>query len=88
MSMHNEKTAYPAMPDWDDHNGQVFEIGDRVSVGPSYRMGGTYQSDGCEGIYFIHKLCSNGLDYYLTRARDDDHWALVVSVSRLQRVAR
>lgn len=78
--------AYPLMPNYDSRAMQRFSHGDRVTVGPGYRMGGTYQSDGFEGEYFVVRVCLSGKDYGLARHPQEDE-RFTVSGTRLQRVA-
>lgn len=66
--------------------------GSIVKVGPAYRMGGTYEADGWEGVFTVIRRCSDGPDYYVARGRHQDlnglDWDGIVHASRLEPVLR
>jgi len=65
-----------------------YKAGDKVTIGPAFRMGGQYTSDGCEGNYTVfHKLDSMG-DYILIRGDEvieGEEGDLMVHASRMTR---
>ena len=67
----NQSQAYPDGRTYEQREVTTYKVGDRVTVGPAYRMGGTYELDGSEGRYSIVKVLSNatgrGNDYKVAR---------------------
>lgn len=78
-------------PDYEKRLFTEYKPGDRVEVGPAYRMGGTYVPDGHEGIYVVveRKRCGRYFEYKLAReARGNaaGDWDIMIMASRLQAV--
>ena len=67
----NQSQAYPDGRTYDQRVSTQYKPGDRVTVGPAYRMGGTYENDGIEGTYSVVSgpLASSGRgnDYKVAR---------------------
>lgn len=90
--MQTAQEAYPDCPDYDARMRRTFKPGDLVHVGPGYRMGGTYQADGTEGLYWVIDMMPDKADYYLARhhsghpcpptGREND-WDYIVHTSRI-----
>jgi len=75
--------------DYHRRQNTQFQPGDRVTVGPSYRMGGTYSADGCEGDYVVISRLGSGSDYKVARGNNpndcQDSWGYdyIVTAARL-----
>lgn len=94
--MQTAEQAYPDCPDYNARTQRTFRPGDLVRVGPGYRMGGTYETDGVEGLYWVIDTMLDGRDYYLARRRPgyacpptgraNADWDYIVHASRISPV--
>lgn len=76
-----ENEAYPGRP-YETRCLTAYAPGDVVTVGPAYRMGGSYVHDGCEGTYYVLSRIGDSPDYKLAR-NPGDSWDVIVYASRL-----
>jgi len=49
----SEKEAYPCGRSYEIRVETTYQVGDTVTVGPAFMMGGNYRHDGYEGQYRV-----------------------------------
>lgn len=78
-----EKEAY-GNRDYETREETTYFSGDRVTVGPAYRMGGTYEFDGAEGDYTVVASLGDN-DYKVCRGDlfDPSDYEFIIHSSRL-----